>query len=111
MHLGSHAIVGCRKLPNYKYILINNGVHESVGSQPTVAFEIDIERIARSFGFDKYFFSNDQKSLERNVKKIISRNGSFFLEVHVNLVDENKLPRPEKSLIKLKKELMKKINN
>tara|TARA_B100001121_G_scaffold300650_1_gene310724 strand:+ start:858 stop:1976 length:1119 start_codon:yes stop_codon:yes gene_type:complete len=111
MHLGSHAVVGSRKLPNYKYILINNGVHESVGSQPTVAFDIDIKKIAKSFGFNRYFFSNDQKSLEKNLKTIISEKGSFFLEVHVNLVDKNKLPRPEKSLVKLKKELMKKINN
>ena len=47
MHLGSHAVIGSRKLPNYKYILINNGVHESVGSQPTVAFDIDIKGIAK----------------------------------------------------------------
>ena len=51
--LGSHAIVGSRKLPNYKYILINNGVHESVGSQSTIAFN-DIKKI-KKFGFDKYF--------------------------------------------------------
>ena len=111
MHLGSHAIIGSRKLPNYKYILINNGVHESVGSQPTVAYNIDIKRIAKSFGFDKYFFSDNKNSLEKNLKKIISRNGSFFLEVHVNLISKMNLPRPRKSLIELKKEFMKKINN
>ena len=47
MHLGAHAIIGSRKLENYKYILINNGVHESVGSQPTVALDIDIKKIAK----------------------------------------------------------------
>ena len=45
MHLGAHAIIGSRKLENYKYILINNGVHESVGSQPTVALDIDIKKL------------------------------------------------------------------
>ena len=73
-------------------------------------FLILILKIAK-LGFDKYFFSKDQKSLEKNLKTIISGKGSFFLEVHVNLVDKNKLPRPEKILVKLKKELMKKINN
>lgn len=109
MHLGSHAVIGSKKLRNYKYILINNGVHESVGSQPTVAFDINIKRIAESFGFDEYFFSDDQKSLEQNLKKIITNDGKFFLEVQVNLNDKKILPRPEKSLIELKKELMKKI--
>ena len=69
MHLGAHAIIGSRKLENYKYILINNGVHESVGSQPTVALDIDIKKIAKSFGFENYLFSNNKKSLEKNLKK------------------------------------------
>ena len=34
-------------LKNYKYILINNGVHESVGSQPTVALDIDIKKLQK----------------------------------------------------------------
>ena len=39
MHLGSLAIIGSMKLKNFKYILINNGCHQSVGGQETVSFK------------------------------------------------------------------------
>ena len=72
---------------------------------------IDIKKIAKSFGFENYLFSNNKKSLEKNLKKIVSRKGSFFLEVYVDLTGNKTLPRPKKLLIELKKEFMKKINN
>ena len=80
----------------------------SVGSQPTVALDIDIKKIAKSFGFENYLFSNNKKSLEKNLKKIVSRKGSFFL-VYVDLTGNKTLPRPKKLLIELKKEFIKKL--
>jgi phosphonopyruvate decarboxylase len=54
MHLGSLAVIGGRNIPpNFKYILNNNGAHESVGGQATVAKEIDIRACLKSFGFDE----------------------------------------------------------
>ena len=37
MHMGSQAIIGQRGPPNLRHIIINNGAHDSVGGQPTVA--------------------------------------------------------------------------
>ena len=38
MHMGSAPVIAQRARDNYRYVLINNGAHESVGGQPTVAF-------------------------------------------------------------------------
>lgn len=51
MHLGSAAVIAQRVGDNYRYVLINNGAHESVGGQATVAFDIDIPTILRGVGF------------------------------------------------------------
>ena len=52
MHMGSLAVIAQNHRPNYRYIVINNGVHESVGGQPTVGFEIDMAGILLSSGFE-----------------------------------------------------------
>jgi len=36
MHLGASAIIGQNAPSNFKHIILNNGVHDSVGGQPTV---------------------------------------------------------------------------
>ena len=44
MHMGGLAIVGSMSPRNLKHIVINNGAHDSVGGQPTVGFNIDIQK-------------------------------------------------------------------
>lgn len=51
MHLGAIPVLAQHARENLRYILINNGAHESVGGQPTVAFDIDIPAILRAGGF------------------------------------------------------------
>lgn len=52
MHLGAAVIAAQQARENFRYVLINNGAHESVGGQPTVAFDIDIPGILTAAGFD-----------------------------------------------------------
>ena len=49
MHMGSMAISGTKNLPNLIHIVFNNGCHESVGGQPTVAQEISLSKVALSW--------------------------------------------------------------
>lgn len=51
MHMGAAPVNASNASGNLRYIIINNGAHESVGGQPTVGFEIDIESILRGAGF------------------------------------------------------------
>ncbi len=52
MHMGSFAVIAQNAPDNFKYILNNNGAHESVGGQPTVGMAIDIPAILRAAGFE-----------------------------------------------------------
>lgn len=51
MHTGGFGIITQNAKKNFKYILINNGAHESVGGQPTVGFQINVAEILKGEGF------------------------------------------------------------
>ena len=52
MHLGSLAVSGSLGLSNLRHVLLNNGVHDSVGGQPTAASQADPTGSAGSGGVD-----------------------------------------------------------
>ena len=49
MHTGSMGIIGGLSPKNFKHIIFNNGAHDSVGGQPTIAFGVDFEKISSGF--------------------------------------------------------------
>ncbi|MCH7226415.1 phosphonopyruvate decarboxylase [Haloferula sp. A504] len=51
MHMGSLAIAGKSRCPNLLHVLLNNGVHESVGGQGTAGFATDFCSVARNCGY------------------------------------------------------------
>lgn len=55
MHLGALAINGSLQCSNLVHIIFNNGAHDSVGGQPTVALEINIPQIAKAVGYNNVF--------------------------------------------------------
>ena len=66
MHMGSMAITGTKNLPNLIHIVFNNGCHESVGGQPTVAQKFKLSQVASALG---YKFSETVRTKE-NLKKM-----------------------------------------
>ncbi len=97
MHMGSMAITGTKNLSNLIHIVFNNGCHESVGGQPTVAQKIELSKVAQSLG---YKFSKTVKD-EFNFKKIIKQAKSFkstsFIEVLVRPGHRPNIGRPTTS--------------
>ena len=51
MHMGSAAVFGQHAPDNLRYLLINNGAHESVGGQPTDALAVNVPEILSACGF------------------------------------------------------------
>jgi phosphonopyruvate decarboxylase len=43
MHMGAMAVIGAKSPGNFTHVIINNGAHESVGGQPTVADSINFQ--------------------------------------------------------------------
>ena len=52
MQMGNLAIAGRSGCANLTHIVLNNAAHDSVGGQPTVGAEIDLEAIATACGYN-----------------------------------------------------------
>ena len=106
MHLGSIKTAATFANKNFKYILLNNNSHDSVGGQSTYTNNIDFKQFSKSLGFKNFYCIKDDKNLKRNIKKFLSGNSLNFLEVKVTNSKIKNLPRPT-DLIKIKNQFMK----
>jgi len=93
MHMGSFAAIGTQKPRNYCHIVLNNGAHDSVGGQPTIAPLIDIPAVARACGYTKVY----QVTTKEELKKILAEGieGLTFIEVKVKKGARKDLGRPK----------------
>lgn len=105
MHLGSIKTVGNFANKNFKYILLNNNAHDSVGGQSTYANNVDFKKLSKSLGFKKFYSINNKKNLRQVIKNFLSEKNLCFLEVKVANSKIKKLPRPT-DLIKIKNQFM-----
>jgi phosphonopyruvate decarboxylase len=106
MHLGSIKTAGNFADKNFKYILLNNNSHDSVGGQNTYANDIDFEKLSKSLGFKKFYSIKNDINLKTNIQKFLKGSSLNFLEVKVSNSKIKKLPRPT-NLIKIKNLFMK----
>ena len=106
MHLGSLKTAGTFANKNFKYVILNNNSHDSVGGQTTYANNINFEKLSKSLGFKKFYCIKDDVNLKDNIQKFLLNNNLSFLEVRVSNSKIKKLPRPT-DLIKIKKNFMK----
>jgi phosphonopyruvate decarboxylase len=111
MHLGGLTSIGSRKPVNYIHIIFNNGAHDSVGGQPTVANEIDIQNFAKSLGYayvDKVDSIDGIVSFFQSLKSL--DKGPVMLEIVVKKGARKDLGRPKKSPIENKNTFMEFLN-
>ena len=105
MHLGSIKTVGNFANKNFKYILLNNNAHDSVGGQSTYANDVDFEKLSKSVGFKNFYSIDNKKNLKKIIKKFLTEKKLSFLEVKISNSKIKKLPRPT-DLIKIKNQFM-----
>lgn len=108
MHMGALATIGQLDLPNFIYVVYNNGAHESVGGQPTVALDIDLCAIARACGFSQSYCI---KNYDELTKFQLSAPGKVFIEIQINLEVPETLPRPNLPPREAKYNLMQSLLN
>lgn len=106
MHTGSLGVIGDLAPKNYKHIVFNNGAHDSVGGQPTIAHNIDLLAIAKGFNYKDVFIANDKKSLITNLNKFKIADGPVLLEIRINKGARKELGRPTSSPIENKDNFM-----
>lgn len=94
MHMGAITNIGDLSPKNYFHILFNNGAHESVGGQPTLAFRLDIPAIAKGCGYKKVFVAANKSEVIRSMEQMTSVDGPVLLEIKVNIHSREDLGRP-----------------
>ncbi len=106
MHMGSMAIIGDNKPANYIHVVFNNGAHDSVGGQPTVALRMDLLQIATACGYRTVKSVADAGSLESALAELRAAEGPVLLEVKVCKGARADLGRPTVAPVENKKALM-----
>lgn len=106
MHMGSMAIIGGLAPGNFHHVIINNGAHDSVGGQPTVAFAISIPEIAKACSYKTVLTAETKDDLKCKIETLKKVAGPSLLEVKVQKGIRAGLGRPTVEPADAKKNFM-----
>lgn len=93
MHMGGLAVAVQNAKDNFKYILMNNGCHESVGKQPTISYRLDLENILKGFGFTTVLSVDCKEDLMKAIP-MLRKSGKMALIIQINESSREDLGRP-----------------
>lgn len=79
MRLGVLATTAYQEPDNLIHILLDNGVHESTGAQPTVSKSVDFTAIAAACGYKNVYRANTPEALEALLNSQL--DGPVFIHV------------------------------
>ena len=94
MHMGALA-TNCRyKAGNMLHIVLNNGVNESVGGQPSAGYLIDLTTVAKACGYRTVGHAVETKEeLQQIVRENQSAEMPLFIDVHVRQGIRSDMPK------------------
>lgn len=104
MHMGGLFVSG--KQPNVKHIVINNGAHDSVGGQPTLALERDLTEVAKDCGYNFVRKAVTIEEVKQGIKDLNDSIESGFLEIKCKRGARKDLGRPDRTPIQNKIDFM-----
>ena len=94
MHLGSLAVIAGHAPPRFFQVVFNNGVHDSVGGQPTSIDRVDVPAMARALGYRYAVAVTDPAAVGQAVAALREHGGPALLEVRVRPGSRPDLGRP-----------------
>lgn len=93
MHMGAFPVIAQNAPPNFKYILNNNGAHDSVGGQPTVGQKIDVPAILRASGFEQVFNASTPEDILLGME-VLASSAKTALVITTHQGSRHDLGRP-----------------
>ena len=96
MRMGNFATIGSYGQNNLTHILLDNGVHESTGSQATVSANVSFADIAAACGYGTALYGNDLAVL-RELFARKDADGARFAQLKIEPGTPSDLPRPTTS--------------
>lgn len=103
MRMGNISTVGAYGGANFQHLLLDNGVHESTGGQPTVSGAVSFAGVARSCGYRSGAGGVSADDLHDFLH---GRNGPSLLHLKIHRGVAGKLPRPDVSPREVRGRLM-----
>jgi len=97
MHMGAAALVTAQRPVNLLHLVINNGVHDSVGGQPTANPELPYADIAYHLGYSSSRRVDSIDSLKKHLIAIEDKPGPHFVEVLSTPGSRADLGRPKRT--------------
>lgn len=102
MHMGALAMIGASSPAHFIHVIINNGAHESVGGQPTVAQNLNFGEIALACGYKAAYHVASIAELTAILAKMEGQAGPILLEIKSAIGSRADLGRPTKSPVENK---------
>lgn len=112
MHLGSLPVLASRDVSNFIHIILNNGCHESVGGQPTVADKIDLVNLGLSCGYRTVLRASTIGELDNCLNDLdLNCSGPVMIEIIIAAGSRKDLGRPKSTPLENKLEFMRKAGS
>lgn len=97
MHLGTLAVIAKSNPANFFHVIFNNGVHDSVGGQPTAIGNVDVRALAVASGYRDAVRIRDCAEIPGAVKRARSAGGPFLIECQVRPGNRSGIGRPTRT--------------
>ncbi len=94
MHMGALTMVGQAVPANLTHVLLDNGVHESVGGQPTSLNGFDSAAIAAACGYRSVHSVKDEGSLAALLMQVPNVQGPTFISIKTRVTSTEGGDRP-----------------
>lgn len=108
MHMGSLTISAQQS--NLLHIVLNNGAHDSVGGQPTIAAQLPLAEIASAAGYARVFSVSGTEDLKTVLQQAVHSGKSSFIEVLCRKGARADLGRPTRTPTQNKQDFMQFLN-
>jgi phosphonopyruvate decarboxylase len=99
MHMGGTAIVGAAGVENFKHIVLNNGVHDSVGGMASAGLQVSFTEIGKACGHTAAWRVERSMDVAEKVAKLRAVMGPAILEIMVQKGARADLGNPKTSPI------------
>lgn len=94
MHLGALPVIAEHASRSYFHVVFNNGVHDSVGGQPTSIGQVDVRALAESCGYRHAVALSSLEALPGELARLRETGGPVLLELRVRPGSRGDLGRP-----------------
>lgn len=83
MHMGGLPVIAQYAPKHYFHVIFNNGVHDSVGGQPTSIDVCNVVELARASGYKTAYTAMSTKDIKAKVADLRQYGGPSLLEIKV----------------------------